>query len=84
MQSRYWFHLGIQELRTPPGDGTRLRPRLQDHLMVLDPRSDGGFGRSATSTMITASAIVATYNRRGSLGSEATITGDNLRYRLSS
>jgi hypothetical protein len=34
--------------------------------------------------MLTASTIAAMYNRRASPGSEATITGSDMRYRLSS
>jgi hypothetical protein len=34
--------------------------------------------------MLTASVVAAMYNRRGSPGSGATITGDDVRYRLSS
>jgi hypothetical protein len=34
--------------------------------------------------MLTVSTVAAMYNRRGSLGSGATITGGDVRYRLSS
>jgi hypothetical protein len=37
-----------------------------------------------TSTMLIASTIAVMYNRRGSPGSGATITGGDVRYRLSS
>jgi hypothetical protein len=47
-------------------------------------RGCGGSGRSVTSTIPTCSAVAVTYNRGGSPGSGATITGGDVRYRLSS